>query len=365
MEELNLKFVSQKISKIKWQPVPKQSLKVADTFVTGSWDDDVNKICLWKVNSGVQDENLQRDLEPQKICEAAIEGDVTDLCYVAEDQLMVTSSTGSVCMFKHNNHTGLEFCSIWKGLHEMQGESVSCTCIGNRGDDMVATSGEDGRLIILNINQTKPVRIQDNADSCTINSLTFLTQSEILTVNSFGQLKIFDIRRDSDQPVNIFSVNEDNTPLHCVDKHPGQPHIVAAGGQDGMLTIWDIRKDKYPMTLLEAHSAAMWEVKFHPSNPDHLFTCSEDGSLWHWDGSAMNILTNLVAFCWVERMYTIAPMSESSPWISVESSRHKLEINSLLPNKSLPVNSLDIQDSILLCGTDSETIYTVPVPNLC
>lgn len=30
---------------------------------------------------------------------------------------------------------------------------------------------------------------------------------------------------------------------------------------------------------------SVWEVHFHPSNPDHLFTCSEDGSLWHWDAS--------------------------------------------------------------------------------
>lgn len=29
----------------------------------------------------------------------------------------------------------------------------------------------------------------------------------------------------------------------------------------------------------------VWEVHFHPSDPDHLFTCSEDGSLWHWDTS--------------------------------------------------------------------------------
>lgn len=27
----------------------------------------------------------------------------------------------------------------------------------------------------------------------------------------------------------------------------------------------------------------VWEVHFHPTNPDHLFTCSEDGSLLHWE----------------------------------------------------------------------------------
>jgi len=29
----------------------------------------------------------------------------------------------------------------------------------------------------------------------------------------------------------------------------------------------------------------VWEVRFHPSHPTHLFTCSNDGSLWHWDSS--------------------------------------------------------------------------------
>lgn len=33
---------------------------------------------------------------------------------------------------------------------------------------------------------------------------------------------------------------------------------------------------------------AVWEVHFHPTNPDHLFTCSEDGSLLHWETSSQS-----------------------------------------------------------------------------
>ncbi len=33
---------------------------------------------------------------------------------------------------------------------------------------------------------------------------------------------------------------------------------------------------------------AVWELKFHASHPDNLFSCSEDGSVWHWDGSNIN-----------------------------------------------------------------------------
>ena len=32
---------------------------------------------------------------------------------------------------------------------------------------------------------------------------------------------------------------------------------------------------------------SVWEVKFHPTSPDHLFSCSEDGSIWHWDASSV------------------------------------------------------------------------------
>lgn len=47
----------------------------------------------------------------------------------------------------------------------------------------------------------------------------------------------------------------DRVSLLCVDKHPMQPHLLAAGGQDGVLSIWDMRQELYPVTLLEAHAA--------------------------------------------------------------------------------------------------------------
>lgn len=60
--------------------------------------------------------------------------------------------------------------------------------------------------------------------------------------------------------VNLFDIPSCNfrtgdlSPLQCIDKHPGQPHIITTGGQDGTLGIWDLRHDKFPISLLEAHS---------------------------------------------------------------------------------------------------------------
>ena len=44
--EINVKFVSQKVSKVRWRPRAKQSIQPSDIFASGSWDDDVSIIFL-------------------------------------------------------------------------------------------------------------------------------------------------------------------------------------------------------------------------------------------------------------------------------------------------------------------------------
>ena len=49
----------------------------------------------------------------------------------------------------------------------------------------------------------------------------------------------------------------------------------------------------------------------------------------------------------------------SSPWLFVDTNKHKLETYSLLPVNNLPVNSLDVDGNSLVCGTDGEAIIIV------
>ena len=53
------------------------------------------------------------------------------------------------------------------------------------------------------------------------------------------------------------------------------------------------------------------------------------------------------------------PSSHTSPWLSCEAAKHRLEITNLLPENLMPVNSLDIAATTLLAGTDGEQIYTI------
>ena len=80
------------------------------------------------------------------------------------------------------------------------------------------------------------------------------------------------------------------TSLHSVDRHPGQPHIVATGSGDGVLGIWDLRQEKSPVSLLEAHAGpGQYHVQSttgarlvsRPVVPWLKCYCTDIGELWH------------------------------------------------------------------------------------
>uniref|UniRef100_A0A8C1UJM9 Nucleoporin 43 n=1 Tax=Cyprinus carpio TaxID=7962 RepID=A0A8C1UJM9_CYPCA len=332
------KYISQKISRTRWRPVPAGLLQQPEVFAAGSWDNESNRVSIWSLGDDDSDTDGEFDEEPRLLCDSEHDGDVMDL-------------------------QALSLAHVWERAHRYSCDNAPCTAVVCRSPELVSV-GEDGRVILYKADQTEVVRVIENADSSTIHAVTFLRTTEVLTVNSIGQLKMWDFRQQSDSPAQILSLTGDRVPLHCVDKHPNQQHIVATGGQDGMLCIWDVRQGNTPFSLIEAHSAEMWEVHFHPSNPNHLFTCSEDGSLLHWETTSGSDMSTLLQRGWNSRVVShsgvpLAGEDDSvvSSWLAGDSSKNRLEATHMLPSQTLSVNSLDVLEQCLVCGTDGEAVY--------
>ncbi|XP_025900192.1 nucleoporin Nup43 [Nothoprocta perdicaria] len=367
MEDVCAKFVSQKVSKARWRPPPAAALRPPDCFATGSWDNEDNRISIWSVGDlGSVGLNGEYQGEPQLLCDIRHNGDVMDMQFLDQERIVVASSTGDVTIFRHHqNNQTLSANQRWEKAHYHVDRGAACggaACTGVIcNNPEIVTVGEDGRINFFRADQKDAVRTIDNADSSTLHAVTFLRTTEILTVNSIGQLKIWDLRQQRNEPSQIFSLTGDRVPLHCVDRHPNQQHIVATGGQDGVLSIWDIRQGTMPVSLLNAHEAEMWEVHFHPSNPDHLFTCSEDGSLWHWDTSTS--VSEKPSFLHQggksSTFFAHNTINQSvvSAWLSNDPTKDRMEITNLIPNQTLSVNSLDVLGPCLVYGTDAEAIY--------
>lgn len=109
-------------------------------------------------------------------------------------------------------------------------------------------------------------------------------------------------------------------------------------------------------------------MRFHPLSPDNLFTCSEDGSLWHWDGASV-ALQSVTGIPGTNKSFLPSSIGNGagigggydnlSPWLSVDATKHKMETFSLLPYNRLSINSLDILSRHLLSGSDCEAIFMI------
>nr|XP_015209245.1 PREDICTED: nucleoporin Nup43 [Lepisosteus oculatus] len=327
MEYINAKFVSQKISKTRWRPVSSASLQKPDIFATGSWDNEDNKVSIWSVGElSVTSMEDEFEGDPQLLCDYRHGGDVMDLQFLDHERIVTASSTGAVTIFRHHHNSQVDL-SFQCFLSEFRPHSVLFFQFKTFFFWFCCLSDCVSVLLLL------------------FSSLRFS-----------GNVHI---------PKNII------LSLIVVKTLFQNVRIGSSGSQDGVLCIWDVRQGSMPFALMEAHSAEMWEVHFHPSNPDHLFTCSEDGSLWHWENSTG---TDTPSFLQGGRNTTITSRSTVAPhsinqslissWLSSDSSKGRLETTNMLPGETMSVNSLDVLGQHLVCGTDGEAIYVsrhVPV----
>ncbi|GIY28984.1 hypothetical protein CDAR_79171 [Caerostris darwini] len=350
MSIVKIKFVSRKISKIRFQP------KNSSVFVTGSYNDDANQISVWKFpdpSSHMDDEDDVGciDDDPQIVSTKPFNGCVTDLKVPSDDLIFASSSLGSIFLFKYSEEK-LQCIHTWEKLHKFHNSPASTTGISIKGQD-VASVGEDGKLCLFNFNVDQNVKEIADADLCSFTSVTYLRHHEIVAGNSLGYLRLWDLRTNIDAPSSLLSLSREQTGISCMNTHPTQSHILATGYDDGTLCIWDMRQDRKPTSHFEGHSAAVTELLFHPTNPDFLYTSSFDSCVWQWDASG---LRNPVSIFNTPMDPQEKNFTKGNPWLNCDAHKHKLEITALSGQTWTCVNTLDISGTTLIWGTDNEEL---------
>ncbi|KAK0094826.1 hypothetical protein PV326_009889 [Microctonus aethiopoides] len=338
-ENIQGTFTSEKISKIRWK---REDFSEAKSFITGSWDNPVNHITHWTFQTNDDDETY-----PVNISSHLFQGDVTEIQFINTTCFVASSSIGSVKLLQieDNPYLPLKELTIWENIHQFKtSEQASCTALATFKQD-IATVGEDGKINLLTAQQKTPVRTIENADSCSLICIDFLRHNEIITSNTRGHMKLWDLRNHQDIPATTFMLPDQlKTEATSIAHHPTQRHIVAAGGGDGGLSVWDLRQSTFPRSQLLAHSHAVSEVLFHPDRPDNLFTCSMNGELWRWNSAQSSKLKS---------------DTTDSHWLATRGPNAKVDITQLCTPIHKPINSIDIDRTTLLCGCDNEAMYVV------
>uniref|UniRef100_A0A8C4WLP3 Uncharacterized protein n=1 Tax=Gopherus evgoodei TaxID=1825980 RepID=A0A8C4WLP3_9SAUR len=107
MEDFSAKFVSQKISKTRWRPVPAAALQPPELFATGSWDNEENKISVWSVGDfGSLGPNEEYQGEPQLLCDIRHHGDVMDMQFFDQERIVAAIISRKCNHFRHHQNSG-------------------------------------------------------------------------------------------------------------------------------------------------------------------------------------------------------------------------------------------------------------------
>lgn len=246
--------------------------------------------------------------------------------------------------FGVGNSTGYKFSQVnkWAQLHSC------CNAVSVHGDNILSV-GTEGTMALLNGKRSAPLKSYKSADSGSISSALFLRQDQAAAANSRGQVKIWDLRSNEEQPSKVCHLAMDLVGLSSIGKHPTQPHVIVGGGSNGVLAFWDLRGSQdYPLSVVKAHSEAVSEVHFHDQQPDHLFSCSQNGDVWHWNGSQIGMFTNP------------ATANNSCIWLNSDVVKNRVDTKPLMAQSALPINSMSIVGSSVLIAGDSEAIFVLP-----
>ncbi|XP_018010573.1 nucleoporin Nup43 [Hyalella azteca] len=334
-------YVYSKINSVRWKPSASTFSK-PEIFISGSWDNEDNKVCVWRCAS---------EGDPQLLQEISHAGDVSDITYISRDTAAVASSNGSVSLYKHADDTNknLSLSQCFKHAHHFQsGSQAPCTSVASDGC-LIATVGEDARLLLLSPGQHEPHRIIDSGSDSSEYAVTFIKTNEVLTGSLQGHLRLWDIRKAGNIPT-VTMITTDQEWIRDVSCHPSQQHVVAAAGEAGALTLWDMRNTTQPFTSISAHSAPVLEARFHRNSPDHIFTCGLDGQLVHWDvsyHSARSLLEGTGGGGLV------------TSWLHPSVARGDVTTTALINAGPLPLNSVDVQGDVAVAASDNEALFVL------
>ncbi|CDS39445.1 Nucleoporin Nup43 [Echinococcus multilocularis] len=377
------KYLSFRLSRVRFSPV--FGSQIEPLVITGSTQEEVNSVCVWQYNryaeygknfANAEPENeIPTPLtdsadEPRLVCSTVHTGSVQQLKTHTDSRLMFTgSSMGFVGIYSlelpetERDAFRLRQAGMWlrfpsNPADELLRTDVPISDICVSADAFQVFVGNDlGELFVLDTEALAVKRQLTVAalgfDLSTINAIESIDASCIASANQLGQLNVWDLRspNTSDLPQKRIIPTGEPRPLLCLSQHPGQSHLLAVGGvgnssggggrgKTATTTsyIWDLREERHPLSEITCRGSVVWEIRFHPHEPQFLYLATEEAGL----------------------MRIHSPSSVDS-WSFHQICQKKLTATCVTSNPLdyCNVGTFDLAGDLIVCGRDNCTLQTV------
>lgn len=103
------------------------------------------------------------------------------------------------------------------------------------------------------------------------------------SVGDDSRLLLWDLRDGSAAPTHDILAHDSD--VNCLSFNPFSEWLLATGGSDNVVKLWDLRSMNEPLHCFEGHSEGVYQVDWAPFNETILASSSRDRRVHIWDMS--------------------------------------------------------------------------------
>ncbi|KAF3986102.1 hypothetical protein FT663_01078 [Candidozyma haemuli var. vulneris] len=206
-------------------------------------------------------------------------GEVNKIKVSPDGQSVVTfDNTGIVHLYKLDSDSSVDY-----KFHTSEGYALEW--ISNKE---FLSGANDGQIALWDVSNPGEPTKQFNTHSAVINDITYSKPAEHLfaSVSDDFYTYIHDIRNPGDSP----AISIENGHIqNAVAAHPQIPSLLATGGKDNVVNVYDLRNTKEPVRQLFGHNDSVVGLRWDPeANPSQLYSWGLDKRVLTWDLSNLN-----------------------------------------------------------------------------
>jgi histone-binding protein RBBP4 len=237
-------------------------------------------------------ENLLKSRQLNIVREWNHPGEVNKLQINEHLNLFATqTNTGNVLLFDINDKNSKTHKSTLK-FHTKEGFGLEWNPNLSK-KNLLLSSSEDCKIALWEINEKlsneiKPSKVISTHDNI-VNDISWnkSIDSVFASVSDDSSYQIHDLRLSTGPIVHITDAHHDpdsennfNFPINTVDFNETVPTLLATGGSDNSIQIWDLRNPSIPLRRLLGHQGPVIGLQF---KENYLLSSSTDHRVLIWD----------------------------------------------------------------------------------
>lgn len=223
------------------------------------------------------------------------EGEVNRARVMPQNHFVVAtkSPNADVLIFNYSKHPSFPTDKICKPQHRCRGHSEEgyglCWSPFTKG--RLISGSNDAKICMWDIEGAKDVELNAvrtwSGHSAVVSDVDFHKHSCHLfgSVSDDSSLKVWDLREQSEATPMLQALKAHDGDANCLSFNPFSEFLLASGGTDNMVHLWDLRCMLKPLHSLEGHEAGVYQVSWSPHCETVLASSSADGRINIWDVS--------------------------------------------------------------------------------